>query len=174
MPLSDEAKRQYLETFRHKLQAEIKMLTTAVNHLSQFLGGKPMSEINEAQLKAQYEAEARQKYGDSLAYQEFARRQKLMSNAEKQAWEEELKQGLKRVFDQFNEVSTESIESDKVKQAVMDWKEQLRYVTDYSDEVLVMIAEGYRSDERFRAYFEPYHNEQLVDFIAESVKYYLG
>lgn len=171
---SDQEKRQFLAKFQLKLHDQIEDLQQAASQLQAFLGGKPMSQINEQQLKAQYEAEARQKYGHSAAYQEFDRRQKQMNKAEKQAWEEAMKEGLKRVFDQLNAVSNEPIDSSIVQRAVMEWKEQLMTVTDYTDEVLVLIAEGYRQDERFRAYFEPYQNEHLVDFIAESVKHHLG
>lgn len=172
---TEDERRAYLLEFESGLKEKIDGLNHVANQLSKYLGGSPMSELAfNDQLGIQYENEAKIKYGGSSAYQEFTRRQDRMTADEKKEWQKNIKKGLIKVFAGFDKVSTLPIESEEVKAAVMNWKEKLMEITDYSDEVLVMIAEGYQTDPRFKTWFDPFDNDQLIGFVRKSVRYHLG
>ena len=170
--LTDEDLRPILEKQEQAFASKIKELQEKERQLQAFLSGQPLLDLDmfEKPLSAQYETEAKMRYGDTPAYQIFQERQEMLDENQRHVDQQRLEQ----VFQLFNQQTHLPYDAPEVKQLVEEWRQALLAFSDFSDQVLVYIAQTYVDDSRFRQYFQKYGNSDLPAFIKKAVKAHLG
>jgi DNA-binding transcriptional MerR regulator len=170
--LTDQALRPILEKQEQALALKIKVLQEKERQLQAFLSGQPLLDLDmlEKPLSAQYETEAEMRYGDTLAYQIFQERQEKQDANQRHVDQERLEQ----VFQLFSQQTHLPYDAPEVKQLVEEWRRALLAFSDFSDQVLVYIAQTYEDDPRFKQCFQKYGNPDLPAFIKKAVKAHLG
>lgn len=78
------------------------------------------------------------------------------------------------VFEKFNALAERQAPHDETHSVVDEWKAVMREQADFSDEVLVMIAQGYEQDPRFKDYFKQFGNPNLPSYITKHVTHHLS
>jgi len=118
-------------------------------------------------LTAKYEAEARERWGATEAFQESQRRLASYSTVEKknaQAAQEEALQGILDVMDRgFPPTSMEAIvAADHCRQVISRW------YFECTPEMHKQLATLYVTDERFRAFYES-RREGLAQYFHDAI-----
>ena len=118
-----------------------------------------------------YEAEARDRYGDTAAYREHEQNTK---NYTKEKWAE-ANDGLMAIFAEIAACkdSGASADSDET-QALVD-KLQAHITANYytcTDEILAGLGKMYVADERFKKNIDKY-GEGTAEFAAEGIRIYV-
>ncbi|HEL1985712.1 TPA: MerR family transcriptional regulator [Streptococcus suis] len=170
--LTDEDLRPILEKQEKVFALKIKELQEKERQLQAFLSGQPLLDLDifERPLSDQYKAEAEMRYGDTPAYQIFQERQEKLDTDQKGAEQERLEQ----IFQLFSQQTHLPYDAPEVKQLVEEWRRALLAFSDFSDQVLVYIAQTYEDDPRFKQYFQKYGNPDLPAFIKKAVEVHLG
>lgn len=170
--LTDEDLRPILEKQEQVLTLKIKELQRKERQLQAFLSGQPLLDLDmfEKPLLDQYETEAEMRYGDTLAYQIFQERQEKQDANQRHVDQERLEQ----VFQLFSQQTHLPYDAPEVKQLVEEWRRALLAFSDFSDQVLIYIAQTYEGDPRFKQYFQKYGNPDLPAFIKKAVEVHLG
>lgn len=171
MKLEDEELREALATYQEQLLAKIEKLQKLNHHLTDFLEGASLINLDifNQPLQDQYAKEAEIKYGETPDYQSYQERAASRSNADF----EEVQRRMDTVFEKFNTLAEQQAPSNETRAIVEEWKEVMREHADFSDEVLIMIAQGYEQDPRFKDYFKQFGNPNLPSYIAEHVTHHL-
>ncbi len=116
-----------------------------------------------------YAKEAKEKWGGTPAYKEYARRAESISEAEQKVYSNELMQ----IFAKFGEIKSESPEGDK---AISLAKELQGFITAHyyncTPEILSGLGRMYVQDERFRQTIDAAGGEGTANFAAEAIKAY--
>ena len=170
--LTDQALRPILEKQEQALALKIKVLQEKERQLQAFLSGQPLLDLDmlEKPLSAQYETEAEMRYGDTLAYQIFQERQEKQDANQRHVDQERLEQ----VFQLFSKQTHLPYDAPEVKQLVEEWRRALLAFSDFSDQVLVYIAQTYEDDPRFKQCFQKYGNPDLPAFSKKADKAHWG
>lgn len=153
------------------LDEKIERLQKARKAVGQLIDGVPVLEIDELNhnLQAQYQEEAKIKYGNTPAYRSF-----IEHNEDHQLNSVESKNKMVTIFKAFVHVSERDINDTEVYHVVIEWKNLMRTVADFDDETLCCIATTYNEDERFKDYFKQFGHPQLTEFIDKAVHYHLA
>lgn len=118
-----------------------------------------------------YAKEAKQKWGSSPAYKEYAARAGNAAEAEKKAYAAELMQ----IFAKFGEIKSEDPSGDKAKSLVAELRDFITaHYYNCTPEILCGLGQMYVQDERFRHNIDAAGGEGTALFAAEAIKSYCG
>ena len=165
---NDDELRVTLEPHQEKLRNKIRKLEDIEKELKKFIDGKSSFYINSESfnLSNQYEKEAEIRYGETDAYKDFKNRRKNINF-------NEYSKELEDVFQSFSDLNKREHSEEEIRRLVKNWKDVLKKFAEFDDKVLILIARTYKEDERFHEYFKRFNNENLIDFIIESVEKYI-
>lgn len=118
-----------------------------------------------------YAKEAKEKWGNTSAYREYAQRAENTTEAEQKVYSGELMQ----IFARFGEIREESPSGDKAKALVNELKD---FITSHyyncTSEILLGLGQMYVQDERFRRNIDTAGGEGTAQFAAEAIESYCG
>ena len=117
-----------------------------------------------------YEAEARERYGDTVAYREHEQKTK---NYTKEKWVE-ANDGLMTIFAEFASCKDSGVSADSAEVQALVAKLQAHITANYytcTDEILAGLGKMYVSDERFKKNIDKY-GEGTAEFAADSIFIY--
>ena len=115
-----------------------------------------------------YETEARERYGNTVAYREHEQKTK---NYTKEKWTE-ANDGLMAVFAEFAACKQSGVEVDSNEAQALVAKLQAHITANYytcTDEILAGLGKMYVADERFKKNIDKY-GEGTAEFAAEAIK----
>ena len=115
-----------------------------------------------------YEAEARDRYGNTAAYREHEQKTK---NYTKEKWAE-ANDGLMAIFAEFAACKDSGASADSAEAQSLVAKLQAHITANYytcTDEILAGLGKMYVSDERFKKNIDKY-GEGTAEFVAEAIK----
>ena len=118
-----------------------------------------------------YEAETRERYGDTAAYREHEQKTK---NYTKEKWTE-ANDGLMAIFAEFAECKDSGMSADSDEAQALVGKLQTHITVNYytcTDEILAGLGKMYVADERFKKNIDKY-GEGTAEFAAEGIKIYV-
>ena len=118
-----------------------------------------------------YEAEARECYGDTAAYREHEQKTKNYTK-EMRA---EVNEGLMAIFAEFAECKDSGATADSDEVQALVAKLQAHITANYytcTDEILAGLGKMYVADERFKKNIDKY-GEGTAEFAAEGIRIYV-
>ncbi len=153
------------------LDEKIERLQKARKAVGQLIDGVPVLEIDglNHNLQAQYQEEAKIKYGNTPAYRSF-----IEHNEDHQLNSVESKNKMVTIFKAFNHLIERNVSDREVCELVKAWKDLMNTYAEFDDETLCCIATTYNEDERFKDYFKQFGHPQLTEFIDKAVHYHLA
>ncbi|CAD7359100.1 MerR family transcriptional regulator [Staphylococcus schleiferi] len=153
------------------LNEKIERLEKTKKAVAKWIEGVPVLEIDELNnnLQAQYQEEAKIKYGNTSAYRSFIER-----NGDYQLNSVESKNKMVTIFKAFNHLIERNVSDSEVYEVVKAWKDLMNSYAEFDDETLCCIAMTYNEDERFKDYFKQFGHPQLTEFIDKAVHYHLA
>lgn len=153
------------------LDEKIERLQKARKAVGQLIDGVPVLEIDglNHNLQAQYQEEAKIKYGNTPAYRSF-----IEHNEDHQLNSVESKNKMVTIFKAFNHLIERNVSDREVCELVKAWKDLMNTYAKFDDETLCCIATTYNEDERFKDYFKQFGHPQLTEFIDKAVHYHLA
>ena len=114
-----------------------------------------------------YEAEARERYGNTAAYREHEQKTK---NYTKEKWAE-VNDGLMAIFAEFAACKDSSASADSAEAQALVAKLQAHITANYytcTDEILAGLGKMYVADERFKTNIDKY-GERTSEFASEAI-----
>ena len=117
-----------------------------------------------------YENEARELYGNTVAYREHEQKTK---NYTKEKWAE-ANDGLMAIFAEFAACKDNGASADSVKAQALVTKLQDHITANYytcTDEILAGLGKMYVGDERFKKNIDKY-GEGTAEFASEAIEVY--
>ena len=118
-----------------------------------------------------YESEARERYGNTVAYREHEQKTK---NYTKEKWAE-ANDGLTAIFAEFAACKERGISADSCEAQALVAKLQAHITENYdtcTDEILAGLGKMYVADERFKNNIDK-HGEGTAEFAAEGIRIYV-
>ena len=118
-----------------------------------------------------YEAEARERYGNTAAYREHEQKTR---NYTKEKWAE-ANDGLMAIFAEFAACKVSGASADSAEAQALVAKLQAHITDNYytcTDEILVGLGKMYVADERFKKNIDKY-GEGTAEFAAEGIRIYV-
>ena len=118
-----------------------------------------------------YETEARERYGDTVAYREHEQKTK---NYTKEKWAE-ANDGLMAIFAEFAACKDSGMSADSAEAQALVAKLQEHITANYytcTDEILAGLGKMYVADERFKKNIDKY-GEGTAEFAAEGISIYV-
>ena len=118
-----------------------------------------------------YEAEARDRYGNTAAYREHEQKTK---NYTKEKWSE-ANDGLMAIFAEFAACKNSGVSADSAEAQALVAKLQAHITENYytcTDEILSGLGKMYVADERFKKNIDKY-GEGTAEFAAEGIRIYV-
>ena len=118
-----------------------------------------------------YEAEARERYGNTLAYREHEQKTK---NYTKEKWAA-ANDGLMAIFAEFAACKDSGASADSAEAQAFVAKLQAHITANYytcTDEILAGLGKMYVADERFKKNIDKY-GEGTAEFVAEGIRIYV-
>ena len=118
-----------------------------------------------------YEIEARERYGNTVAYREHEQKTKHYT---KEKWDE-ANDGLMAIFAEFAACMTSGVRADSAEAQALIAKLQAHITANYytcTDEILAGLGKMYVADERFRKNIDKY-GEGTAEFAAEGIRIYV-
>ena len=118
-----------------------------------------------------YEAEARDRYGNTAAYREHEQKTK---NYTKEKWAE-ANDGLMAIFAEFAACKDSGVCADSVEARTLVAKLQAHITANYytcTYEILAGLGKMYVADERFKKNIDKY-GEGTAEYAAEGIKIYV-
>ena len=118
-----------------------------------------------------YKTEARERWGDTLAYREHEQRTK---NYTKEKWAE-INDGLMAIFAEFAACKARGASADSSEAQALVAKLQAHITENYytcTDEILAGLGQMYVADERFRKNIDKY-GEGTAEFASEGIRIYV-
>ena len=118
-----------------------------------------------------YEAEARKRYGNTVAYREHEQKTR---NYTKEKWVE-ANDGLMAIFAEFAACKDSGVSADSVEAQALVAKLQAHITANYytcTDEILAGLGKMYVADERFKKNIDKY-GEETAKFAAEGIRIYV-
>ena len=114
-----------------------------------------------------YETEARERYGHTVAYREHEQKTK---NYTKEKWAE-ANDGLMAIFADFSACKNSGMSADSAEAQALVAQLQAHITANYytcTDEILAGLGKMYVADERFKKNIDKY-GEGTADFAAEAI-----
>lgn len=164
-----------LEKHREALIGKAKRLNTLLetvdNTISNLKGQKDMTQTQyfkgfSDEQQAEYEKEAAQKWDPDLVH-ESNRRWKNLSQPEKDAL---MKRG-ESIMLAIRDAMPKGPASAEAQKGIADWKDQINFFYDCSDEMLLGLGKMYMEDPRFKATYDRI-DPKLAEFKYEAIKVY--
>lgn len=125
-----------------------------------------MKEIEDSKMK--YGCEAKERWGDTDAYKESARR---TSGYTKEDWSR-IKTEQNTLYYDFIKAMDKGFDSMEAQEAVRHWHKNLNEnFYECSKEMLAGLGSMYANDERFKKNIDKY-KDGLADFMSRSIQYY--
>ena len=118
-----------------------------------------------------YETEARERYGNTVAYREHEQKTK---NYTKEKWAE-VNDGLMAIFAEFAACKDSGASADSAEAQALVAKLQTYITENYytcTDEILAGLGKMYVADERFKKNIDK-HGEGTAEFAAEGIRIYV-
>ena len=118
-----------------------------------------------------YEAETRERYGDTAAYREYEQKTK---NYTKEKWAE-ANDGLMAIFAEFSACKESGASADSAEAQALVAKLQAHITANYyacTDEILAGLGKMYVADERFKKNIDK-HGEGTAEFASEGIMIYV-
>ena len=118
-----------------------------------------------------YETEARERYGNTVAYREHEQKTK---NYTKEKWAE-ANDGLMAIFAEFATCKNSGVSADSAEAQALVSKLQAHITANYytcTDEILAGLGKMYVADERFKKNIDKY-GEGTAEFAAEGIRIYV-
>ena len=118
-----------------------------------------------------YETEARERYGNTVAYREHEQKTK---NYTKENWAE-ANDGLMAIFSEFATCKDNGASADSAEAQALVAKLQAHITDNYytcTDEILAGLVKMYVADERFKKNIDKY-GEGTAEFAAEGIRIYV-
>ena len=115
-----------------------------------------------------YETEARERYGNTVAYREHEQKTK---NYTKEKWAE-ANDGMMAIFAEFASCKGSGASADSTEAQALVAKLQAHIVANYytcTDEILAGLGKMYVADERFKKNIDKY-GEGTAEFVAAAIK----
>lgn len=171
LKLTKQEQKQILKKQSHVIQSRIKKLETIKTAIDEYVSGKDIGNLHifnsssVLPLQEQYANEARFFYGETEAYKGYSERLEKLSQEEKEA----RFQSMEEVFKQIASFVDQSPSSDEVQRLIGEWKKILMQSMPCDEELLACIADTYKSDSRFKNYFNQYGHEDLADFLYRAI-----
>ena len=117
-----------------------------------------------------YEKEVKQRFGETDAYKEYA---KKTANYSKEKWQE-VNDGLMTVFAEFSQCKKNgnTSDSDEAQALVIELQD---YITENyyncTNQILVCLGKMYTEDERFKNNIDK-HTKGTAEFVREAIEIY--
>ena len=118
-----------------------------------------------------YETEARERYGNTVAYKEHEVKTK---NYTKEKWAE-ANDGLMAIFAEFATCKNNGVSADSAEAQALVAKLQAHITANYytcTNEILAGLGKMYVADERFKKNIDKY-SEGTAEFAAEGIRIYV-
>ena len=118
-----------------------------------------------------YEAETRERYGNTAAYKEHEQKTK---NYTKEKWAE-ANDGLMAIFAEFAACKENGVSADSSEAQALVAKLQAHITENYytcTDEIIAGLGKMYVADERFKKNIDKY-GEGTAEFAAEGIRIYV-
>ena len=118
-----------------------------------------------------YETEARERYGNTVAYREHEQKTK---NYTEEKWAE-ANDGLMAIFAEFSACKNRGMSADSDEAQALVGKLQTHITANYytcTDEILAGLGKMYVADERFKKNIDKY-GEGTAEFAAEGIRIYV-
>ena len=120
--------------------------------------------------KNSYDAEVKQRFGNTDAYKEHAEK---TANYTAEKWQE-VNDGLNTALAKFSECmqkgsSADSVEAQKLVKELQDYITENYYTC--TNEILAGLGQMYVADERFKNNIDK-HADGTAEFISEAIKFY--
>ena len=118
-----------------------------------------------------YETEARERYGNTVAYREHEQKTKHYT---KEKWDE-ANDGLMAIFAEFAACKDSGASADSAEAQALVAKLQTYITANYytcTDEILAGLGQMYVADERFKKNIDKY-GEGTAEFAAEGIRIYV-
>ena len=118
-----------------------------------------------------YEAEARERYGNTAAYREHEQKTK---NYTKEKWAE-ANDGLMAIFAEFAACKDSGASADSAEAQALVAKLQKHITANYytcTDEILAGLGKMYVADERFKKNIDK-HGDGIAEFASEGIRIYV-
>ena len=115
-----------------------------------------------------YETEARERYGNTVAYREHEQKTK---NYTKEKWSE-ANEGLMAIFAEFAACKSSGADTDSSATQALVAKLQAHITANYytcTDEILAGLGKMYVADERFKKNIDKY-GEETAEFAAGAIE----
>ena len=122
-------------------------------------------------MSKKYEAEARERWGDTEAYREHEQKTKGYT---KEKWAE-ANDGLMAIFAEFAACKNSGMSADSDEAQALVTKLQVHITANYytcTDEILAGLGKMYVADERFKKNIDKY-GEGTAEFAAEGIRIYV-
>ena len=114
-----------------------------------------------------YETEARERYGNTVAYREHEQKTK---NYTKEKWAE-ANDGLMAIFAEFAACKDSGVSADSAEAQALVAKLQAHITANYytcTDEILAGLGKMYVADDRFKKNIDKY-SEGTAEFVSEAI-----
>ncbi|WP_455675526.1 MerR family transcriptional regulator [Pradoshia sp.] len=129
---------------------------------------KPFDRSKLDQFQKQYEQEVKEKYGQTKAYEQSAKKQKSYKDDDLAMIEQE----RIAIFEKIAAVMDRNPEEEIVQELIHEWRMHItRYHYDCTIEILRGLGDMYTADERFKENLDQIKNG-LADYMSEAIRVY--
>ncbi len=168
----DYDRREALAQHREWLLLKRRRLDELIRLVDETIGGKPMTKPNEIvdmeQKKAQYAAEAAEKWGATEAYRESEKRHAAYTGTQEQAIQEEAEE----IFRAFAAAMDADPAGPEAQALVKRWQDHIT-ARHYpcTKEILAGLGQMYDADERFREHIDRW-GDGAARFMSKAIEAY--
>ncbi len=164
------ALKQQIELLSLKRSRLDKLITLARKIYETGVNTMNFEAFDKSKIEA-YAKEAKEKWGGTPAYKEYARRAESISEAEQKVYSAELMQ----IFARFGEIRNEDPAGEKAKSLVKELQDFISaHYYSCTPEILSGLGAMYVGDERFRCNIDAAGGEGTAQFAAAAIKAYCG
>lgn len=176
--LSKEQQLQILQLHHQTLLAKQQRLGTIIDALEEYISGKEIVNLNIFNsspilpLQEQYSREAKIVYGETEKYKEYEKNLEKFSDQEKENLSYEFASNMEKVFKKLANQIHNLPSSNQVQELIVEWKSYLEQNMSCDTEILKCIANTYKSDQRWKNYFNQFSDKDLREFVYQAIMYY--
>lgn len=179
LELPEPERRQALHKHRERLMDKKRRLERTLHDFDRYLEagtifGPRSPEMPGLPLREQYDREAELIYGDTQAYAVYKQRLDQRSPDEREIQLQQVEQRMNRVFAELFLLMQHAPESRDIQLKIGEWADTLGTYIEITPQLLLHIAENYRGDNRFQAYFDTFGGEkgQFASFLHNIILTY--
>jgi len=182
LELPEPERRQALHKHRERLMDKRRRLERTLQDFDRYLEagtifGPRSPEMPGLALREQYDREAELIYGDTQAYAVYKQRMQRLDQRppdEREIQLQQVEQRMNRVFAELFFLMQHAPESRDIQLKIEEWADTLGTYIEITPQLLLHIAENYRGDNRFQAYFDTFGGEkgQFASFLHNIIQTY--